>query len=73
MPELQDHLEATIPMGAHHEDAAGRSTRVALSLGSTDGLEVIGLLAGVEGVVVQGRHQVGVHLTEELAHLGWGH
>lgn len=58
-----------VPGGTHHKDAAGRSARVALGLGGADGLEVVGLLAGVEGVVVEGGHQVGVHLAEELAHL----
>lgn len=73
VPELPDRLAATVPADAHHEDAAGRSARVALGFRGADGLEVVGLLAGVEGVVVEGGHQVGVHLAEELAHLGWGH
>lgn len=54
VPELLDCLAVTVPKGTHHKDPTGRSTRVALGLRGADGLEVIGLLACVEGVVVEG-------------------
>lgn len=56
--------------GAHHKDPPGCSTQIALGLGGTGCLIVIGLLAGVEGIIVECHHQVGIHLTEEPAHLG---
>lgn len=56
--------------GAHHKDAPGCSTQVAWRLGGAGCLIVVGLFAGVEGVIVECQHQVGIHLTEEPAHLG---
>lgn len=56
--------------GAHHKDAPGCGTQVARGQGGTGCLIVVGLLAGVEGVIVECQHQVGIHLTEESAHLG---
>lgn len=55
--------------GAHHKDTPGCSTQVARRLGSTGCLVVIGFLPGVEGVIVECQHQVGIHLTEESANL----
>lgn len=63
-------LPSGVP-GTHHKDTAGCSTQVARRLGGTGGLVVVGLLAGVEGIIVEGQHQVGIHLTEEPAHLGF--
>lgn len=57
---------------AHHKDAPGCSTQVAWGLGGTGCLIIVGLLAGVEGVVVERQHQVGIHLTEEPARLAVG-
>lgn len=55
---------------AHHKDAPRCSTQVARGLGGAGCLIIVGLFAGVEGVIVECQHQVGVHLTEEPAHLG---
>lgn len=57
-------------VGAHHKDTPGCGTQVAWGLRGTGCLIVVGLLAGVEGVIVECQHQVGIHLTEEPAHLG---
>lgn len=56
---------------AHHKHPSRGSTGVAVLGRATVGLVVISLLSVVEGVVVQGMHQVGVHVTEEHANL-WG-
>lgn len=81
--EVECHLWAGVPgpplplsiswlgiIGAHHKDTTGCSTQVAGRLGGAGCLIVVGLFAGVEGVVVECQHQVGIDLTEEPAHLG---
>lgn len=54
---------------AHHKDATRCGASVAVWWQCARGLEVVGLLAVEEGVVVQGVHQDRVHVTEKHANL----
>lgn len=81
-PEPQKHFHFLISSGcsamslvlkssgtAHHKHPTRSGPRVAVLHRATVGLVVIGLPAVVEGVVVQGVHQVGINFTEEHADL----
>lgn len=54
---------------SYHKHSSGRSSGLAVGQPLTHRLVVERLLAVVEGVVVEGVHQVGIDIAEEHAHL----
>lgn len=54
---------------SHHKDPSGRRAGFAVGQPLAHRLVVEGLFAVVEGVVVEGVHQVGVDVAEEHPHL----
>lgn len=54
---------------SHHKNPSGRRAGFAVGQPLAHRLVVQGLLAVVEGVVVEGVHQVGVDVAEEHPHL----
>lgn len=54
---------------SHHKYAPVRCSGVAGGGGLTGGVELVGLVAGEDGVLEEGVHQVGIHVTEKQPHL----
>lgn len=56
-------------MASHHKDAPGRGARVAAGRGLTRRLILVGFAMGKDGVLMEGMHQVGIHVAKEEPHL----